>query len=162
MNAPNHSPIHHSYATSLTRQIRAAAERPWTKGCRRFLIALSITDLKLYFFLGETMKHEKEREGGRDNRHSRHIKTRQGDAAKAEQHRERESGRAGCGATQRGGGTHCRVSQLLTFISSISFNSTIEASFFIFAWMINSSHHGGFLLDSLTQSHSTFSSCFVM
>lgn len=25
-------------------------------------IALNITDLKLYFFLGETMKHEKERE----------------------------------------------------------------------------------------------------
>lgn len=28
-----------------------------------FFIALNITDLKLYFFLGETMKHEKEREG---------------------------------------------------------------------------------------------------
>lgn len=27
-----------------------------------FFIALNITDLKLYFFLGETMKHEKERE----------------------------------------------------------------------------------------------------
>ena len=27
-------------------------------------IALSITDLKLYFFLGETMKHEKEKRGG--------------------------------------------------------------------------------------------------
>lgn len=40
---------------------------------------LNNTDLKLYFFLEETMKHEKER---RDNRHSRHIKTQQEDTAR--------------------------------------------------------------------------------
>ncbi len=51
--------------------------------------ALSITDLKLYFFLGETMKHEKERKRGRDNRHSRHIKTQRGDTAgQAARHRQ--------------------------------------------------------------------------
>lgn len=32
------------------------------KRLREIFIALSITDLKLYFFLGETMKHEKEGE----------------------------------------------------------------------------------------------------
>lgn len=48
--------------------------------------AVSITDLKLYFFLGETVKHEKGGRRGRDNRHSRHIKTqprRRGSASSA-------------------------------------------------------------------------------
>lgn len=56
----------------------SGSEGTANKRLREMFIAVSITDLKLYFFLGETMKHEKRRQKGRDNRHSRHIKTQPG------------------------------------------------------------------------------------
>lgn len=51
--------------------------------------ASSITDLKLYFFLGETMKHKKERERVGEITDTADIKTQQGDTARqAAQHRQ--------------------------------------------------------------------------
>lgn len=61
----------------------SGSEGTANKRLREMFIAVSITDLKLYFFLGETMKHEKRRQKGRDNRHGRHIKTQPGRRSEA-------------------------------------------------------------------------------
>lgn len=83
------------------------------KRLREMFIAVSITDLKLYFFLGETVKHEKRRQKGRDNRHSRHIKTQRGRRSKASGSSPRTHSRAKqtspmcCGTAQGGQRRHC-------------------------------------------------------
>lgn len=69
------SNIHRYFCTEATseikRQTQTRRDCEQKVACDDDFTALSITDLKLYFFLGETAEHEK---GGRDNRHSRHIK----------------------------------------------------------------------------------------
>lgn len=70
-----------------------------TKGCVKICTALSITDLKLYFFLRETMEHEKEKREGRDNRHSRHIKTLQEAQQGEQQHRQERAEELGSKCT---------------------------------------------------------------
>lgn len=76
--------IPYSYPPPVSFQTRlSGSEGTANKRLHEIFIAVSITDLKLYFFLGETMKHEKRRQKGRDNRHSRHIKTQPGRRSKA-------------------------------------------------------------------------------
>lgn len=90
----------------------SGSEGTANKRLREMFIAVSITDLKLYFFLGETMKHEKRRQKGRDNRHSRHIKTQPGrrseasGAARRTQIAEQSSPMC-CGTAQWGRRRHC-------------------------------------------------------
>lgn len=90
----------------------SGSEGTANKRLREMFIAVSITDLKLYFFLGETMKHEKRRQKGRDNRHGRHIKTQPGrrseasGAARRTQIAEQSSPMC-CGTAQWGRRRHC-------------------------------------------------------